>query len=171
MKYVMNRKDFFKEFREEHREIRDLLFDMITSFGKQDFEKCGALLKRLDILTGPHFRYEEESLYPALIEVYGEAYINKLLTDHDLAIARAKKLNSMIDTGSKDRDDIEECINTVRSILPHVSDCEGLSIMVERFNDGIISTICHAMENARKENLPLIEWSETARNRIPLQIK
>ena len=166
----MNKENFFIEFRQEHREIRDLLFDMITSFGEQDFEKSGALLKRLDILTGPHFRYEEESLYPALIQVYGEAYINKLLTDHDLAIARAKKLNSMIDKGSKEKDDITECINTVRSILPHVSDCEGLSIMVERLDDGIIHTICDSMENARKANLPLIEWSETARNRIPLKI-
>lgn len=167
----MNREDFFKEFREEHREIRDLLFDMITSFGKEDFEKSGALLQRLDILTGPHFRYEEESLYPALIEVYGEAYINKLLTDHDLAIARAKKLSSMIDKGSNEKDDITDCVNTVRSILPHVSDCEGLSIMVERMDDEIINTICDSMENARKENIPLIEWSETSRNRKPLQIK
>ena len=64
-----------------------------------------------------------------------------------------------------------ECVNTVRSILPHVSDCEGLSIMVERLDDEIVNTICDSMENARKENPPLIEWSETTRNRKPLQIK
>jgi len=167
----MKKEVFFEEFRQEHREIRDLLFDMITSFGEQDFEKSGALLERLDVLTGPHFRYEEEALYPALIQVYGEHYINKLLTDHDLAIARAKKLNSKIETGSKEKDDIADCINTVRSILPHVSDCEGLSIMVEKLDDGIVDSICTSMEEARAANLPLIKWSETARARTPLQIK
>ena len=69
-----------------------------------------------------------------------------------------------------DKDDVTDCINTVRSILPHVSDCEGLSIMVERMDDEILQSICDSMESARKENLPLIEWSETARNRIPLSI-
>ncbi len=166
----MDREYFFKEFRQEHREIRDLLFELITSFGQKDYEKSAALLKSLDILSGPHFRFEEESLYPALIQVYGEGYINKLLTDHDLAIARAKKLGSKISIGSSNEDDITECINTVRSILPHVSDCEGLSIMVEKMDDGTINTICDSMEKARKENLPLIRWSETSRNRKPLQI-
>jgi len=166
----MKKETFFKEFREEHREIRDLLFDMITSFGEHNFKKSGELLASLDVLTGPHFRYEEEALYPALIEVFGVHYINKLLTDHDLAIARAKKLGAMIETGSEEKDDITECINTVRSILPHVSDCEGLTIMVERLDDAVIDSICDTIEKSRIANIPLIEWSESSRNRKPLQI-
>jgi len=167
----MRREDFFRVFREEHREIRDILFDMITSFGKKDFKKSGALLMRLNVLSGPHFRFEEESMYPALIEVYGEAYINKLYTDHDLAIARAKKLQSKISMGKSDEDNITDCINTVRSILPHVSDCEGLSIMVERLDDDIVNSICDSMERTREENIPLLEWSASSRERKPLQIK
>jgi hypothetical protein len=76
----------------------------------------------------------------------------------------------MIATGSKEKDDIAECINLVRSILPHVSDCEGLSIMVEKLDDEIVDSICNSMEDARKANLPLIKWSETSRMRKPLQI-
>jgi hypothetical protein len=167
----MKRESFFREFRQEHREIRDLLLDMITSFLEHDFEKSGALLGSLDALTGPHFRYEEEALYPALIEIYGVQYINKLLTDHDLAIARAKKLSSLIERGSKEKDDITDCINTVRSILPHVSDCEGLSIMVEKLDDSVVEAICNSVAEARKANIPLIEWSDTLRTRAPLQIK
>ena len=166
----MNRETFFIEFRQEHREIRDILFDMITSFVKKDFEESAALLKRLDTLTGPHFRYEEEALYPSLINIYGEPYINKLLTDHDLVIARAKNLNTKIRSEKTEKEDIDDCIDTVRSILPHVSDCEGLSIMVERLDDGILSTIYTSIENARKENLSLIEWSETTRGRKQLQL-
>ncbi len=167
----MKRESFFREFRQEHREIRDLLFDMITSFLEHDFEKAEALLESLDSLAGPHFMYEEEELYPALTGIFGEQYINKLLTDHDLAIARAKKLNSMIKAGSKEKDDITDCVNTVRSILPHVSDCEGLSIMVEKLDDKVVDSICNKVEEARRANIPLIEWSETSRNRKPLQIK
>ncbi len=77
----------------------------------------------------------------------------------------------MIKAGSKEKDDITDCVNTVRSILPHVSDCEGLSIMVEKLDDKVVDSICNKVEEARRANIPLIEWSETSRNRKPLQIK
>jgi hypothetical protein len=167
----MNRENFFIEFRQEHREIRDLLFDMITSFIEHDINKSEELLKQLDVLAGPHFRYEEEALYPALIKFYGEPYINKLLTDHDLVIARAKRLNLLIHKERIEKDEFTDSINTVRSILPHVSDCEGLSIMVEKLEDSVINKICASMKNARKTKTPLIEWAETIRERKLLKIK
>ncbi len=167
----MTREDFLIEFRQEHRQIRDLLFDMITSFIQKDLKRSAVLLNELDILTGPHFRYEEEALYPALIKIYGEFYINKLISDHDLAIARAMKLSSMLSKENYYKEDQTECINTVRSILPHVSDCEGLSIMVEKLDDSDIRIICKSVINARTGNTPLIEWAETARNRKLLSFK
>ncbi len=75
----MTRETFFIEFRQEHQEKRDILFDMITSFVEKDFEKSATLLKRLDTLTGPHFRYEEDALYPSLIKIYGVPYNSKSL--------------------------------------------------------------------------------------------
>jgi hypothetical protein len=72
---------FTQMFREEHRQVRDTLRDLVQ-----------ALLRQAAALTGPHFRYEEEYLYPGLVQIFGEEYIEKLLGDHGVAIGTAKKL-------------------------------------------------------------------------------
>lgn len=166
----MKPKDFYVEFRKEHRIIRDLLLDLITALLQKDINWAGTLLKELDIITGPHFRYEEETLYPALISIFGEPYINKLMTDHDLAIARANKLKSIIEKKEQSEDDYLEGINLVRSILPHVSDCEGLTIMVEKLSKEKIENIINSMKSSREQNIPLLKWSENLRGRKLLSI-
>jgi hypothetical protein len=51
------------------------------------------LLQKTAELTGPHFRYEEEVLYPGLVEIFGGKYIGSLFTAHDGAIGVARKRN------------------------------------------------------------------------------
>ena len=41
-------KVFFNEFRNDHRQIRDLVMDSITSINNKDSEKVKALLSKLD---------------------------------------------------------------------------------------------------------------------------
>ena len=166
----MKTKDFYIEFRKEHRIIRDLLLDMITALLQKDIYKADTLLGELDFITGPHFRYEEEALYPALISILGEPYITKLIADHDLAIAKANKLKSIIKKKEHSEDDYLEGINLVRSILPHVSDCEGLTIMVEKLSKEKVNTIIYSMDSSKKQNIPLLAWSEKLRDRKLLSI-
>ena len=161
---------FFNEFRKEHRIIRDLLLDLITSFILRDWSQSEQLRLKLDRITGYHFQYEEEALYPALGTFFGEPYIYKLLTDHDLAIARAIKLKSLIDKRQNNDSDFTEAINLVRAILPHVSDCEGLTIMVEKLEKVKIDTIIKAIEKARNSNESLLKWAQSERNRKILTI-
>ena len=161
---------FFKEFKKDHRMIRDLLLDMITALLRQDILQLRNLLSDLDAIAGPHFRFEEESLYPSLISIYGESYINKLLTDHDLVIARSKKILQVIQQSDDKIVDFKDMINTVRAILPHVSDCEGLGIMVEKLPESKVQVIVECMKNARRENISLIEWSESLRMRRGLTL-
>lgn len=130
--------------------------------------KMQALPDNLNEFAGPLFRYEEEALYPALVEIYGVAYINKLYTDHDIAIAWAKRLSLMFGNSNIQDMDYKSAIEDIRAILPHVSDCEGLSIMVERFDDKIVKKITIAQQNSWKNNLNLFEWSETIRDRKQL---
>ena len=58
--------DFALIFRDEHRVVRDTLLDLIQAFEDRDREWIRALLNGVARFTGPHFRYEEESMYPAL---------------------------------------------------------------------------------------------------------
>lgn len=52
-----------------------------------------------------------------------------------------------------------------RSILPHVSDCEGLSIMVERLGDEKVRSVLNARRRARDANPNPLEWAEKTRGR------
>ena len=156
---------FTHTFREEHRVVRDLLLDLIAAFQQRDLELAGTLLGAMADRTGPHFRYEEESLYPSLVQIFGEAYVGKLLDDHDGAIRSAHRLVDIVTAGDADDATLEEAQDLVRGILPHVSDCDGLSIFVERLPDNEIEEIFRARDRARLDALSLLVWASTVRGR------
>ena len=156
---------FTQVFRAEHREIRDTLLDLVEAFQDRDKARIQELLHQTAVLAGPHFRYEEESLYPSLVTIFGEEYIEKLLGDHDRAIGTAQRLVGLAEKDSLTDDEVREAVRLVRSILPHVSDCDGLSIMVERIPDQDVQAIFTAREHAVSAGLNLLRWASEIRRR------
>lgn len=156
--------EFTEMFKAEHRLTRDALFDLIDAFADRDNARAGELLNRIAGLTGPHFRYEEETLYPLLVQVFGPEYIDGLIDDHDGAIASARRLVELAG-GEIGDDEIVESRKLVRSILPHVSDCDGLSIMVERLTPTEVAEVFAKREETQAANLDLLTWDETVRTR------
>lgn len=156
---------FTQLFREEHRKIRDTLLDLIQAFKEKDRARIENLLNQAAVLTGPHFRYEEEALYPALTEIFGEEYIEKLLGDHDQAIGIAKRLVELARKEHLTEEDVAEAVSLIRKVLPHVSDCDGLSIMTEKLSEDKIKSILDTRESSLKAGLDLIKWAESIRNR------
>ncbi len=155
---------FTRTFREEHREIRDALLDLVDSLRQRDHGRAQALLGRIAILTGPHFRYEEEAMYPALTSIFGPEYIEKLLEDHDGAIRTARRLVELTERPLTEADSVE-AVRLARTILPHVSDCDGLSIMVERFPPERIAHILQTRTDALAADVDLLTWARTIRQR------
>jgi hemerythrin len=157
--------DFTQIFRAEHRQVRDALIDLIDAFQRRERQRISELLDRIATLTGPHFRYEEEALYPSLTEIFGEEYIEKLLSDHDRAIATARGLVALAAKDELTDADITDAAKMVRSILPHVSDCDGLSIMVERLAEAKVRGIFDARERSLNAGLNLLQWADAVRGR------
>jgi hemerythrin len=160
----MSAEQFSQIFREEHRVVRDSLFDLIQAFRDRDAARAQSLLGSISSYAGKHFRYEEESLYPALVDVFGPEYIEKLFSDHDRVIKTAEDLVSLSQDQITD-DKAEEAVGLVRSILPHVSDCDGLSIMVERLPVGKVQNILDRRQRSLEENLDLFAWARQVRSR------
>jgi len=161
----MQAREFAQLFREEHRQVRDLLLDLQEAFEQRNNVQAQQIVNRIAGLTGPHFRYEEESVYPALVSIFGEEYVDKLLGDHNRVIASAKRLASLAQTSPLDEEHVREARTLVRSVLPHVSDCDGLSIMVERLPDEQVSNILQSRARALAEGLDLIRWASEVRQR------
>ncbi|MFB6273989.1 MAG: hemerythrin domain-containing protein [Salinibacter sp.] len=156
---------FTTTFREEHREIRDVLLELVQVFTDREPARARSLLEQAAALTGPHFRYEEESLYPALVAIFGEAYIEQLREDHDRAIGTAQALVELAEQEQLTEEEAARAVRWVQRLLPHVSDCDGLSIMVERLPEEQVEAIFAARERSRRADLDLLRWAEEVRDR------
>ncbi len=157
--------EFAGLFRSEHRQVRDTLLDLIAALERRDLDEVRRLLERTAALTGPHFRYEEAGLYPALVDIFGPDYVEQLWRDHDRAIGGAKRLVELAGKDSLSDGEVAEAVQIVRSILPHVSDCDGLSIMVEVLPEDTVRQILAERERSLAEGLDLITWADGVRGR------
>lgn len=150
-------------FRAEHRQVRDLLLELVQAYQGREKNRISALLTELASCTGPHFRYEEEVLYPLLVQFFGQAYVRELFHAHDRAIATAKELVTQAGKDGPTEDEVSSAIRGVRSILPHVTDCDGLSILVERLPAEHVLQILAARDKARHAGLDLLTWAAQVR--------
>jgi len=152
------------EFREDHRKVRDGLLALASAAEKGDLPQARKALGEIDALTGPHFRYEEEALYPALKEYLGE-YVDRLVEEHDGAIKTAKAAAGLLAKPSLTSDEARAAANAARALLVHVSNCDGLNILAERFSKQKLDQLAQRFEEARHANVSLIQWADTIRKR------
>ncbi|MFN8159976.1 MAG: hemerythrin domain-containing protein [Solirubrobacterales bacterium] len=157
--------DFSEIFRQEHRQVRDLLLEAIEAAQERSPERMRLLLGEIAALTGPHFRYEEEALYPLLTGIFKPEYVEQLYGDHDGAIAAAKRLVELAGQASLSEAEADEAVGLLRGILPHVSDCDGLSIMVEVLEEPDVQSVLDARARSLEAGLDLIEWADDVRQR------
>lgn len=153
--------NFTDIFRTEHRSVRDLIMELIQAFKAREQDKTRIRLEDLAALTGPHFRYEEESLYPQLTTFFTDEYVAKLYSDHSMAIGNAKKLITLANKSVLTDEDIIIAVRTLQSIMPHVSDCDGLSILIETLPNEDIQKVLNSRDIARSKNLDLIQWADS----------
>ena len=155
--------EFTEVFRAEHRRVRDLLLGLAGAFGDRDTGR--ALVAAVAETTGLHFRYEEEAMYPQLAGIFGDAYVGKLLAGHDGAIRNARELLGLAGNDELTEEQAGRGTELTRQILPHVSDCDGLAIMVETLPGGAAGRILAARKAALGAGLDLLTWAATARDR------
>jgi len=103
-------------------------------------------------------------MYPGLVRIFGRPYVEKLYSDHDGAIRSAERL---VELAGEDRwtdELVREPVGLVRGILPHVSDCDGLSIMVERLPENSVRAILDARERCNEAGLDLLRLAREVRH-------
>ena len=152
------------EFRQDHRKVRDLLISLAEAIEKGQLDKARATLGEIDVLVGPHFRYEEEALYPAMKQLLGE-YVDTLIEEHDGAISTAKTAASLLAKPSISPEEAKAAAKAARLLLVHVCNCDGLNILAERLSSEALDSLARRYEEARKAGLPLIKWADTVRGR------
>jgi len=146
-------------FRAEHRHIRGALFALVQAFQNRDKPRILELLDKLALSAGPHFRYEEEALYPALCEFSGDEYVQKLFDAHDHVIATARELVTIAEKELATEAGVLWAIYGIDSILSRVSDCDGLSIMFEYLPENRIRAILESRDESQHAGVDLLTWA------------
>lgn len=152
------------EFRDDHRAVRDGLLQLVSAAKTGDLEGARESLGQLNVLTGPHFRYEEEALYPTLREYLGE-YVDQLLSEHDKTISTAQTAADLLGRPALSRAEWDAIATAARALLVHVTNCDGLNILTERLSSERIDSLARSFDQARVANVPLLEWAATIRER------
>ncbi|MDP6142349.1 MAG: hemerythrin domain-containing protein [Dehalococcoidales bacterium] len=160
----MAKLDPIVEFREDHRKVRDGLLELASAAEGGDLDTARKILGEINALTGPHFRYEEESLYPSLREFLGE-YVDQLLEEHDGIIKTARVAAKILSQSSVSAEEGKMAAGAARGLLVHVSNCDGLNILAEKFAQAKLDQLADDFQKARDQNVPMLEWADTVRER------
>ncbi|MBI4282970.1 MAG: hemerythrin domain-containing protein [Chloroflexi bacterium] len=160
----MAKLDPIVEFREDHRKVRDGLLDLSRAAEAGDVTKARSILGQIDIMVGPHFRYEEETLYPALREFLGD-YVDSLIGEHDGAIDTAKVAAKLLSQSSLTKEEGQAVSKAARALLVHVSNCDGLNILAERFSRQKLDKLGEHFAESRAKGVPLLRWADTIRKK------
>lgn len=152
------------EFREDHRKVRDGLLEIIEFLEKKDIASARKVLGNINILVGPHFRYEEEALYPTLRIFLGE-YVDQLISEHDGVIATARACAELLQKDTLSDEEAKKAASAARALLVHVSNCDGLAILSERLSPDELKGLGDKLAAARKEGVSLLEWAAKIRKK------
>jgi len=156
--------DPIAEFRDDHRKVRDFILDIVDAIDKRELARAGEILGNLDAMVGPHFRYEEEDLYPVLKKFLGE-HVDELVGEHDGAIDTAKACAGLLQKGSLTDEECAAAKKAAMGLLVHVSNCDGLAILAERFSKEELDGLGERYMAAREKNVPLLQWADTIRGK------
>lgn len=158
------RLDPIEEFREDHRKVRDGILEITDALKAKNVKKAREILGKINVLVGPHFRYEEEHLYPALRKFLGE-YVDQLLSEHNKVIATAQACASLLAKDSLNDREAEDARKAAMELLVHVSNCDGLAILSERFTKKELDALGDDLADARKKGVALLDWAATIRKK------
>ena len=160
----MAKLDPIVEFREDHRKVRDGLLEMIEALQLKNVFKARQILGNLNTMVGPHFRYEEETLYPMLKKFLGE-YVDQLIKEHDGVIATARACAELLQKDSLNEKEAQDAAGAARLLLIHVSNCDGLAILSERLSPKELEDLGDKFAQSRKKGVALLDWAANIRNK------
>lgn len=158
----MGKLDVIKEFREDHRKVRDSLLEIMDYLKKKNVEKARDILGNLNVMVGPHFRFEEEYFYPTLRVYLGE-YVDQLIKEHDGVINTARTCAELLQKDNLTNKEATQAADASRAILVHVSNCDGLAILSERLKAKELKWLGGKLTTARKAGVPLLDWAAKIR--------
>jgi len=159
---------FTEAFRDEHRQMRDMLLGLMDAIAANDIESVRQGIGEMAAHAGPHFHYEEQVLYPALAEIYGDDYVERLAAEHDAALEAVQELSELAEAEEITPEQAGYGLELVRRLLPHVSDRDGLAVIVEVLPEETVQEIMRGREKSKRAGKTLIELAKGKKKGLPV---
>lgn len=156
----MNDKSLVQEFHSDHSKVVAALLDLRKAIRRRDPVRVAKTLNKANRLVGPHFKFEERHLYPALIPFVGEAGLMRLLNEHDGVFRGVGRLLELASKGDWAESDAEAAAATLELIWEHPITCDGLSLYIERLPRSAQTSLLTRMEELRQEGTTLLEYQK-----------
>lgn len=150
--------DLINEFHTDHHQVVSALFELRKAIAERNVASVRQVLGAAEGLVGPHFKFEELYLYPALEPFLGEAYGKKLLNEHDGIFRSIRKIAQLAQSDSWDDAQYESAMANLELIYEHPISCDGLSLWIERLPEGQREDLLQKMLDTRKQGTKLSEY-------------
>ncbi len=150
--------DLIQEFHADHQKVVSALFELRQAITRRDLHGVRSILNAAEDLVGPHFKFEELYLYPALERFLGEAYGKKLLNEHDGIFRSVRRLSQLAQKESWSETDHKSAVDNLELVYEHPISCDGLSLWMERLPAQEREGLLAKMQEVRKEGTRLSEY-------------
>jgi RND superfamily putative drug exporter len=116
----------------EHRQLLDLLVEIELASESRRAERVVALAGQLRRLAEPHFRYEQQALFPQLVDPLGAEYVRGLYTAQEGVFEALGRIESLAESDSSPRSAAAETRRLVRSARSSLITCDAAAEVLER---------------------------------------
>jgi hypothetical protein len=154
----MTEKTLIGEFHTDHSRVVQALMELRAGIQDRDPARVRATLNQANQLVGPHFKFEEQNLYPTLTEFLGEAGVQRLLTEHDGVF---RGVTALVELAGKDawtEAEARSARANLELIWEHPITCDGLSLYIERLPAEVRASLLAQMEEKRRQGTTLLAY-------------
>ncbi|HZP01161.1 MAG TPA: hemerythrin domain-containing protein [Terriglobia bacterium] len=156
--------NLIQEFHSDHQKVVGALFELRQAITQRDIPKVRTILASAEKLVGPHFKFEELYLYPALERFLGESYTKKLYNEHDGVFRSVRRIAHLAQSDSWSDSDHESAKTNLELIYEHPVACDGLTLWIEKLTAEERERLSERMSEVRKQATSLSEYYRERQN-------
>jgi hypothetical protein len=147
-----------QEFHADHQKVVNALFDMRQAIAAREVGRVRSILAVAEKLVGPHFKFEELYLYPALEPFLSEGRIKRLLNEHDGIFRGVRHIAKLAQKDTWLDADAHSAMENLEVIYDHPVTCDGLSLWIEKLPSERQEELYYQMQECRRQGTTFSEY-------------
>ena len=147
-----------EEFHADHQKVVSALFDQRQAIATRNIARVRPILNAAEDPVGPHFKFEELYLYPALEQFLGEIYVKRLRNEHERVFRSVRRIAEVAQKEAWSDADTQSAKANLELIYEHPISCDGLSLWMARLPENEQQELLKMMQEARRQGIRLSEY-------------